>query len=144
MESVPRIIYSLSENDFCFSCKSGNQKNSQYLSGNSNRYTMQGRTKHSFIELQTQDTSLENEPDIKKSVNGFTSNPFPSEDSDAFALLSTEKSGITEVESGSGIPSAIFNLTTTIIGAGIIGLPATMKVLGLPLCFAVIVLMGIL
>lgn len=104
---------------------------------------MQGRIKHSFIELQTQDISLDNEAEIKKSVNGVTSKALRSEDSDALPLLSTEKSGIAEVASGSGIPSAVFNLATTVIGAGIMALPATMKVLGLPLCFAVIILMGI-
>lgn len=105
---------------------------------------MQGRIKHSFIELQTQDISLDNEAEIRKSVNGVTSKALRSEDSDALPLLSTEKSGIAEVASGSGIPSAVFNLATTVIGAGIMALPATMKVLGLPLCFAVIILMGIL
>eukprot|EP00253_Pinus_taeda_P007434 PITA_07434 len=100
--------------------------------------------KHSFIELQTQDISLDNEVEIKKSVNGVTSKTLRSEDSDALPLLSIEKSGIAEVAFGSGIPSAVFNLATTVIGAGIMALPATMKVLGLPLCFAVIILMGIL
>ncbi|XP_057787881.1 amino acid transporter AVT6E [Salvia miltiorrhiza] len=36
-----------------------------------------------------------------------------------------------ENKSGSGIYGAVFNLTTSIIGAGIMALPATMKVLGL-------------
>ncbi|GMH15910.1 hypothetical protein Nepgr_017751 [Nepenthes gracilis] len=45
---------------------------------------------------------------------------------------------------GSGLPGAVFNLTTSIIGAGIMALPATMKVLGLVLGFALIVLMGVL
>lgn len=45
---------------------------------------------------------------------------------------------------GSGIYGAIFNLTTTIVGAGIMALPATMKVLGLVLGFVLIILMGIL
>eukprot|EP00253_Pinus_taeda_P025842 PITA_25842 len=100
--------------------------------------------KHSFIELQTQDISLDNEAEIKKFVNGVTSKTLRSEDSDALPLLSIEKSGIAEMASGSGIPSAVFNLATTVIGAGIMALPATMKVLGLPLCFAVIILIGIL
>lgn len=42
------------------------------------------------------------------------------------------------------IPSAVFNLSTTIVGAGIMALPATMKVLGLPLGIITIVVMGIL
>ncbi|XP_010537924.1 PREDICTED: sodium-coupled neutral amino acid transporter 4 [Tarenaya hassleriana] len=45
---------------------------------------------------------------------------------------------------GSGVYGAVFNLTTSIIGAGIMALPATMKVLGLILGFVLIILMGIL
>ncbi|KAL5735519.1 hypothetical protein ACOSP7_029991 [Xanthoceras sorbifolium] len=45
---------------------------------------------------------------------------------------------------GSGVPGAVFNLTTSIIGAGIMALPATMKVLGLFVGFVLIILMGIL
>lgn len=44
---------------------------------------------------------------------------------------------------GSGVPGAVFNLTTTIIGAGIMALPATMKVLGLVVGVILIVVMGI-
>lgn len=44
---------------------------------------------------------------------------------------------------GSGVSGAVFNLTTTIVGAGIMALPATMKVLGLVLGFVLIILMGI-
>ena len=42
------------------------------------------------------------------------------------------------------VPSAVFNLSTTIVGAGIMALPATMKVLGLPLGIVTIIVMGIL
>lgn len=42
------------------------------------------------------------------------------------------------------VPSAIFNLSTTIVGAGIMALPATMKVMGLPLGILTIIVMGIL
>lgn len=91
-----------------------------------------------------QDISLDNQVEINVTVDGFTSKALHSKDSDDFPLLSTEKSGITKEESGSGIPSAVFNLATSVIGAGIMALPATMKVLGLSLCFAVIILMGIL
>ncbi|GAB4850057.1 Amino acid transporter avt6e, variant 2 [Ancistrocladus abbreviatus] len=45
---------------------------------------------------------------------------------------------------GSGVPGAVFNLTTSIIGAGIMALPATMKVLGLVMGFVLIVVMGVL
>lgn len=47
-------------------------------------------------------------------------------------------------KTGSGISGAVFNLTTSIIGAGIMALPAVMKVLGLVLGFVLIILMGIL
>lgn len=40
--------------------------------------------------------------------------------------------------------SAVFNLATTIIGAGIMALPAAMRVLGVPLGLFAIVLMGLL
>ncbi|KAL7590119.1 amino acid transporter AVT6E [Lactuca sativa] len=46
--------------------------------------------------------------------------------------------------SDSGIYGAVFNLTTTVIGAGIMALPATMKVLGLVTGIVLILLMGIL
>ncbi|KAF5796503.1 putative amino acid transporter, transmembrane domain-containing protein [Helianthus annuus] len=43
-----------------------------------------------------------------------------------------------------GVYSAVFNLTTTIIGAGIMALPATMKVLGLIAGLVMIILMGVI
>lgn len=49
-----------------------------------------------------------------------------------------------ENKTGSGVYGAVFNLTTTIVGAGIMALPATMKVLGLVLGVVLIFLMGIL
>ncbi|KAK3200183.1 hypothetical protein Dsin_023598 [Dipteronia sinensis] len=49
-----------------------------------------------------------------------------------------------KINKGSGVPGAVFNLTTSIIGAGIMALPATMKVLGLFVGFLLIILMGIL
>ncbi|GAB2269510.1 Amino acid transporter avt6e [Dionaea muscipula] len=49
-----------------------------------------------------------------------------------------------EIGKGSGVPGAVFNLTTSIIGAGIMALPATMKVLGFVLGSVLIVVMGIL
>ncbi|WOH09888.1 hypothetical protein DCAR_0729348 [Daucus carota subsp. sativus] len=45
---------------------------------------------------------------------------------------------------GSGLYGAVFNLTTTVVGAGIMALPATMKVLGLFVGLVFIILMGIL
>ncbi|KAI3673734.1 hypothetical protein L6452_39862 [Arctium lappa] len=47
-------------------------------------------------------------------------------------------------EKGSGMSGAIFNLVTTVIGAGIMALPATMKVLGLIAGVVFIFLMGII
>ncbi|KAL4039138.1 hypothetical protein IC575_002783 [Cucumis melo] len=49
-----------------------------------------------------------------------------------------------EARGESRISGAVFNLTTSIIGAGIMALPATMKVLGVGLGFVLIVLIGIL
>lgn len=40
--------------------------------------------------------------------------------------------------------SAVFNLSTTVVGAGIMALPATMKVLGLPIGLLMIVVAGVL
>ncbi|KAJ9189977.1 hypothetical protein P3X46_001218 [Hevea brasiliensis] len=51
---------------------------------------------------------------------------------------------LAKYNNGSGIYGAVFNLTTSIIGAGIMALPATMKVLGLVLGVVFIILMGIL
>lgn len=42
------------------------------------------------------------------------------------------------------VAGGVFNLSTTIVGAGIMALPATMKVLGLPLGIVGIIIMGIL
>lgn len=47
-------------------------------------------------------------------------------------------------QNNDGMYSAVFNLTTTVIGAGIMALPATMKVLGLTFGFLLIIFMGIL
>lgn len=47
-------------------------------------------------------------------------------------------------ESGSDIPGAVFNLATSVIGAGIMALPATMKVMGMAVGFVSVVVMGIL
>ncbi|KAG8382996.1 hypothetical protein BUALT_Bualt05G0137900 [Buddleja alternifolia] len=45
---------------------------------------------------------------------------------------------------GASFTGAVFNLSTTIIGAGIMALPATMKVLGLGFGIALIVFVGVL
>ncbi|OVA07445.1 Amino acid transporter [Macleaya cordata] len=62
------------------------------------------------------------------------------DDDDDFPLIV----GGNDVKNGSGIFGAVFNLATSIIGAGIMALPATMKVLGVFLGLVLIVLMGIL
>ncbi|CAA7406938.1 unnamed protein product [Spirodela intermedia] len=54
------------------------------------------------------------------------------------------KRAAAERPGGSGVPGAVFNLATSVIGAGIMALPAAMKVLGLALGFVSIVLMGLL
>lgn len=45
---------------------------------------------------------------------------------------------------GSTVPAAVFNLATSIIGAGIMALPATMKVLGVAVGLVSILVMGVL
>jgi amino acid permease len=45
---------------------------------------------------------------------------------------------------GSSVPAAVFNLATSIIGAGIMALPATMKVLGVAVGLVSILVMGVL
>jgi sodium-coupled neutral amino acid transporter 2 len=54
-----------------------------------------------------------------------------------------EDSGFDEFN-GASFTGAVFNLSTTIVGAGIMALPATMKVLGLVLGIGVIVFMAFL
>ncbi|KAI3816461.1 hypothetical protein L1987_16159 [Smallanthus sonchifolius] len=58
-------------------------------------------------------------------------------------LIPKKKSGHNEFN-GASMSGAVMNLSTTIIGAGIMALPATMKVLGLGLGIAVIVLVAVL
>ncbi|CAI5467177.1 unnamed protein product [Closterium sp. Yama58-4] len=45
---------------------------------------------------------------------------------------------------GASFSSAVFNLVTTVVGAGIMGLPGTMRILGIPLGIIALVAMGIL
>ncbi|KAL4574615.1 hypothetical protein LXL04_021450 [Taraxacum kok-saghyz] len=58
--------------------------------------------------------------------------------------LIPKKKGAHNEFNGASMSGAVMNLSTTIIGAGIMALPATMKVLGLGLGIAVIVLVAIL
>ncbi|CAK9146275.1 unnamed protein product [Ilex paraguariensis] len=110
--------------------------------------------KNSYVELQLQDDSFGSEkprshqnPSFKllsvDSEHGFVNedHDFDDDDDIEFDNLTFIAGGN---KSGSGIYGAVFNLTTSMIGAGIMALPATMKVLGLPLGVVLIVLMGIL
>ncbi|KAK9048375.1 hypothetical protein SSX86_031409 [Deinandra increscens subsp. villosa] len=58
-------------------------------------------------------------------------------------LIPNKKGGHNEFN-GASMSGAVMNLSTTIIGAGIMALPATMKVLGLGLGIAVIVVVAVL
>ncbi|KAF8407183.1 hypothetical protein HHK36_006309 [Tetracentron sinense] len=111
--------------------------------------------KNSFVELQLSDdlssdyyNHSENPRSFKKasvkllpvSEGGYqeSENVDDDNDDDDFPLI------VGDFKKGSGVSSAVFNLTTSIIGAGIMALPAAMKVLGLILGFVLIILMGIL
>ncbi|XP_075496422.1 amino acid transporter AVT6A-like [Primulina tabacum] len=68
-------------------------------------------------------------------------------DDERIPLLSkkSESSNLNLQEfNGSSFSGAVFNLSTTIIGAGIMALPAAMKVLGLGLGVVIIVFVGVL
>ena len=54
-----------------------------------------------------------------------------------------EERGFDELN-GASFTGAVFNLSTTVVGAGIMALPATMKVLGLGLGIALIIFMAFL
>ncbi|KAJ4884786.1 Transmembrane amino acid transporter family protein [Raphanus sativus] len=82
-------------------------------------------SKNSYVELQKQNKFLPLDDEEKSFVNN------------GHALDSGSNQG-------SGISGAVFNLTTSIIGAGIMALPATMKVLGLVLGLLLILLIAIL
>ncbi|KAF2321392.1 hypothetical protein GH714_040981 [Hevea brasiliensis] len=59
-------------------------------------------------------------------------------------LLPKRREGRQEIQNEASFVGAVFNLSTTIIGAGIMALPATMKVLGLGLGILMIVLIAVL
>ncbi|KAG9455563.1 hypothetical protein H6P81_000071 [Aristolochia fimbriata] len=102
----------------------------------------------SFLELQSQ--NIDGNPSKNpRFIPKFSIEPISLEDGqdeildvedDDFPLIQEEEPS----SSGSGIPGAVFNLTTSIIGAGIMALPATMKVLGVILGALLIVVMGII
>ncbi|GKA83026.1 transmembrane amino acid transporter family protein [Tanacetum coccineum] len=94
----------------------------------------------SFVELQLHDQidPIEKSPQNPIKIQEF-------DDLDEFDELEKLASGFgSNHEFGSGLYGAVFNLTTSVIGAGIMALPATMKVLGLLVGVVLIFLMGVL
>ncbi|KAL0665530.1 hypothetical protein Bca4012_102368 [Brassica carinata] len=88
-------------------------------------------SKNSNVELQKQTTKLLPPSDEESFVNDTRSLVGDHDldfDISNYPLVNGKSS-----QGGSGIHGAVFNLTTSIIGAGIMALPATMKVLGLVL-----------
>ncbi|KAK1292475.1 hypothetical protein QJS10_CPB17g02163 [Acorus calamus] len=65
-------------------------------------------------------------------------------DADHLPLITPTTTTPTPTTPSSGVPGAVFNLATSIIGAGIMALPATMKVLGVSLGLLLILLIGLL
>ncbi|KMZ70831.1 Amino acid transporter-like protein [Zostera marina] len=75
-------------------------------------------------------------------VQQFPNNTSPrASEHDGLPLVNNSDSN-DSISSGSDVSGAVFNLSTTIIGAGIMALPATMRVLGLLIGFIAIVVMG--
>lgn len=70
-----------------------------------------------------------------RSIEASSSQDVLSEDEALFVLPLSTKNMDTHKNSfhGASESSAVFNLSTTIVGAGIMAFPATLKVLGLPL-----------
>ncbi|KAK9066300.1 hypothetical protein SSX86_013624 [Deinandra increscens subsp. villosa] len=108
--------------------------------------------KDSFVELQLHEhqnpTFPENEISSKfirrDDEEGFVTHRIGNlENGDHNNDLDSDKSHLIENEN-SGIFGAVFNLTTTVIGAGIMALPAAMKVLGLIVGVLMILVMGVL
>ncbi|KAL6134274.1 hypothetical protein ACLB2K_066506 [Fragaria x ananassa] len=108
--------------------------------------------KNSYLELQSQyDTGSPGlAPKPRANFNSYPEDNFIMDDGDDFDdNLNFDGGNYPLVvdgskHDGSGISGAVFNLTTTIIGAGIMALPATMKVLGVVWGFVLIILMGLL
>ncbi|KAD4585516.1 hypothetical protein R6Q59_035916 [Mikania micrantha] len=95
--------------------------------------------KDSFVELQLQDQNNHRSQNPKLSHLVDDLDDDVDFDFDHLPLVIVPKD-----DSGSGIYGAVFNLATSVIGAGIMALPATMKVLGLIFGIVLIFLMGIL
>ena len=118
-------------------------------------------SKSSFVDLQIHDDIQNPLPQRKTHIkllplddverftdpkigNGQNFEEDDGDDDDDFDIDDYPLVSKTKTSKGSGVHGAVFNLTTSIIGAGIMALPATMKVLGLVLGFVLIILMGIL
>ncbi|CAM8957274.1 unnamed protein product [Rhodiola kirilowii] len=110
-------------------------------------------SRDAYVELQKFNAADPNQhssirPHIKLlslDEQGFAGSPAKlGDDDDDFDIDIDNYPAIIEAKSSSGIAGAVFNLTTSIIGAGIMALPATMKVLGLVLGFLLIIFVGIL
>ncbi|KAJ4798956.1 Amino acid transporter-like protein [Rhynchospora pubera] len=98
------------------------------------------RNNYSSIELQTADSKLPNKDKAAKKFSLFDEDY--THESDEFPLINGDFNKASA--EGSDVPGAVFNLATSIIGAGIMALPATMKVLGMGVGLISIVIMGIL
>ncbi|KAK6153759.1 hypothetical protein DH2020_013398 [Rehmannia glutinosa] len=102
-----------------------------------------------YSKLEVKDGNIQFRNSSSRSIlpdhgNGYL-NPHNADDLDAEDIDFDDLPLIFgESKSGSNIYGAVFNLTTSIIGAGIMALPATMKVLGLVLGVILIFLMGVL
>ncbi|XP_019159963.1 PREDICTED: probable sodium-coupled neutral amino acid transporter 6 isoform X1 [Ipomoea nil] len=106
-------------------------------------------SKDGFVDLKLKDGDFESDVPPRKLVASDQENRYVKPvNADELELDDIDFDNLPlifgENRSGSGIYGAVFNLTTTIVGAGIMALPATMKVLGLVLGFILIILMGIL
>lgn len=97
---------------------------------------------NSSIELQVHNNGNTPKTPVPKNLPEEYFDEFDGDEFDDLPLI--VGGGLGNGTAGSGVPGAVFNLATSIIGAGIMALPATMKVLGIALGFASIILMGVL
>ncbi|KAJ9559705.1 hypothetical protein OSB04_004865 [Centaurea solstitialis] len=104
--------------------------------------------KDSFVELELRDQIGSQNPKSKETSPIFKSDDFVKSDEleydDDIDFDNLPLVIVKNQPSGSGIYGAVFNLATSVIGAGIMALPATMKVLGLVVGVVLIFLMGVL
>lgn len=112
--------------------------------------------KESFVELQLQDHRYYGSQNPTLSQKEASSKLIRNEDEEGLVTHRIDNLGngdhdedlspdkLHKQNANSGTYGAVFNLTTTVIGAGIMALPATMKVLGLFVGVIMIFLMGIL